>query len=70
MRVCQNYNLNLPEPDEGWEALNLEALSKSVVLSGIDLGDVEWWVLSGEFGSCGSIFRGKLLAVATIDISN
>jgi hypothetical protein len=67
MRIIIKY---LHEPEKGGEAFNLEALSKSVVLSGVYLAEVHRWVLLLEDSSCGSIFRGQLLAVtAKIKVS-
>jgi hypothetical protein len=46
---------------ESGEALHLEALSKSFVLGGVDLGDVQ--VLLGEDSGGGLVLGVKLLAV-------
>lgn len=51
---------------ESWESFDLEAFAERVVFGGIDLGKVDWWVSFGENGSCGSVFRGELLAVSAI----
>lgn len=53
----------LPEPDEGWEALDLEALTESGLFGSVDLGDVLGRVLLGKDGGGSSVFRGELLAV-------
>jgi hypothetical protein len=60
-RVIIEY---LHEPEEGGETLDLEALCESVVLGGIDLGDVQRGVLGFENSGGGGVFRGELLAVA------
>ena len=44
--------LAILEENEGGEALDLKALSKSVVFSSVALGNVLWGVLSGENGCC------------------
>jgi len=51
------------EEDQGWEALDFEAFSESVVLGRIYFGDVLGRVLFGECAGSKSIFRGQFLAV-------
>lgn len=55
--------LDLHEPVQGGEALDLEALSELVVLGGVNLGEVKRGVAGGELGSSLHVLGGKLLAV-------
>lgn len=64
-KLAKNYNCFLHEPVERGESLHFEAACEGVVLRGVDLRDRDGWVLAGKLGRSESIFRGKLLAVAT-----
>lgn len=56
---------SVDKEDQGGEALDLEALSESVVLSSVDLGDVLGGILLFELLGRKSVFRGQFLAVST-----
>ena len=59
----------LLEPFESWESLDTEFLGDLLLLSGVNLGKEEWWIiLSKSFSSC-FILWGELFAVTTIYVT-
>jgi hypothetical protein len=51
------------EPFKSWESLDTEFFRDLLLLSGVNLGNKEWWIVFGESFSSLFIFWGKLLAV-------
>jgi hypothetical protein len=58
------FSFAIVEPVEGGETLDLVALGESIVLGGVNLGQVLGIFLVSEDSSCGSVFRGQLFAVS------
>jgi len=53
------------EPFESWESLDTEFLGDLLLLSGVNLGKEEWWIIFGKsFSSC-FILWSELFAVTT-----